>query len=50
MGNWNDILKEVQNTGTQYDKVRRKYLASLAKYTKRNVVAYYSACCGKVKL
>ena len=49
MGNWNDILKEVQNTDTQsqYDKVRRKYLASLAKYTKRNVVAYYSAWLSK---
>ena len=47
MGNWNDILKELQNTGTQYDKVRRKYLASFAKYTKRNVVAYYSAWLSK---
>lgn len=47
MGNWNDILKELQNTGTQYDKVRRKYLANFARYTKRNVVAYYSAWLSK---
>lgn len=43
MGSWADILREVQTTGTEFDKVRRKYLKAFANHTKRNVVAYYSA-------
>ena len=30
MGGWNDILKEVQETQSQYDYVRRKYIADLS--------------------
>lgn len=43
MGGWNDILKEVQETQSQYDYVRRKYLRSLSDFTGRNVITYYSA-------
>ena len=47
MGGWNDILKEVQETPTQYDYVRIKYLKILSDYTNRNVIAYYSAWLSK---
>lgn len=47
MGGWNDILKEVQETQSQYDYVRRKYLKILSDYTNRNVIAYYSAWLSK---
>lgn len=30
MGSWNDILKEVNETQSQYDYVRRKYLKELS--------------------
>lgn len=43
MGAWNDILKEIQETQSQYDYIRRKYLKELSEYTKRNVITYYSA-------
>jgi hypothetical protein len=39
MGNWNQVLKEI-NAG--HDGVRRDYLAKLHKSTKRNVLCYYS--------
>ena len=39
MGNWNEVLKEI-NLG--HDHVRRSYLAKLHKTTKRNVLCYYS--------
>jgi hypothetical protein len=39
MGNWNEVLREI-NSG--HDEVRRKYLGKLAKLTKRNVICYYS--------
>ena len=42
MANWNDIMKEVQDTTSQYDIIRRKYLKELSDYTKRNVLIYYS--------
>ena len=42
MANWHDIMKEVQETPSQYDIVRRKYLRELSEYTKRNVLIYYS--------
>lgn len=47
MGGWNDILKEVQETQSQYDYVRRKYLKILSDYTNRNVITYYSAWLSK---
>lgn len=47
MGGWNDILKEVQETQSQYDYVRRKYLKGLSEFTGRNVIAYYSSWLNK---
>jgi len=42
MPNWSDLLKEINQLGSPHDILRRKYVASLAKYTGRNVVCYYS--------
>lgn len=46
MPGWNSVLKEIQGQqagGRQaIDLVRRKYLMKLQRYTKRNVIAYYS--------
>lgn len=42
MAGWDDILKEVKETMPECDYVRKKYLKSLASYTERNVIAYYS--------
>jgi hypothetical protein len=42
MPNWNDLLDEIKSAGSGHDVVRRKYLKRLFKYTKRNVIAYYS--------
>ncbi len=39
MGNWNQILEEINKS---HDQVRREYLRRLFEYTNRNVVAYYS--------
>ena len=37
MPNWNDVLVELKKEGEEgpVDRVRRKYLANLSKYTKR---------------
>ncbi len=46
MPSWNTVLDQIrrrQTNGLQsVDLVRRSYLAKLHKYTKRNVIAYYS--------
>lgn len=42
MPNWSSLLKEINQLGSQYDVLRRKYVTSLAKYTGRNVICYYS--------
>ena len=42
MPNWSSLLREINQLGSQYDVLRRKYVASLAKYTGRNVICYYS--------
>lgn len=44
MPNWKDVLTELQKECEEgaVDRVRRKYLSKLSKYTKRNVIAYYS--------
>ena len=48
MPNWNDVLHEIHTQQgvpdgqNPVDVVRRKYLAKLAEYTGRNVIAYYS--------
>lgn len=43
MAGWDDILKELNETMSQSDFVRRKYLKKLSELTKRNTIAYYSA-------
>ena len=47
MGNWNEIFSEIQNTNSQYDYVRRKYLSQLSEFTHRNIITYYSAWLNK---
>ena len=42
MGNWNQILNEINSAAGQHDQVRRQYLAKLFDLTGRNVVCYYS--------
>ncbi len=42
MGSWSNVLKELQETESQYDYVRRKYLKELSTYTNRNTITYYS--------
>ena len=42
MGNWNQILNEINAAAGQHDQVRRQYLAKLFDLTGRNVVCYYS--------
>lgn len=41
-GTWNDLLAEVQTSGSTYDQVRRKYLQEMYALRKRNIIAYYS--------
>lgn len=43
MAGWDDILKELGETPSQLDYVRRNYLTNLADYTGRPTIAYYSA-------
>lgn len=47
MGSWNEIFSEIQNTSSQYDYVRRKYLSQLNSLTGRNIITYYSAWLNK---
>lgn len=42
MPNWSNLLKEINQLGSPYDVLRKKYIASLSKYTGRNVICYYS--------
>lgn len=42
MPNWSDLLREIASTGSSFDVLRRKYVRDLARYTKRNVICYYS--------
>ncbi len=42
MPNWHNILNELNQTGSQFDVLRRKYLSKLHSITKRNVICYYS--------
>jgi ATP-dependent protease ClpP protease subunit len=36
------LLDEIKTTGSPFDVIRRKYLAKLFTYTRRNVIVYYS--------
>lgn len=42
MANWSQLLKEIGQLGSPFDVLRRKYISDLSKYTKRNVICYYS--------
>lgn len=42
MATWNEILKEIGETPSQIDYVRRKYIKELSNYTNRNTIIYYS--------
>ncbi len=42
MPNWHEILYEVTKAGGKLDVIRRKYLETLHKVTKRNIIIYYS--------
>jgi hypothetical protein len=41
--NWNEVLGELQHTGTAHDVIRRRYLEALSEKTGRNTIVYYSA-------
>lgn len=43
MGTWRDVIQEIQTAPNQFDTVRTRYLADLANYRGRNVIAYYSS-------
>ena len=43
MPSWHDLLKEINESGSTHDVVRRKYLRKLHETTGRNVIIYYSA-------
>lgn len=42
MANWNELLQEINTSGSTHDLIRRKYLRQLHEVTHRNVIAYYS--------
>ena len=42
MANWQEILNEIQASGSTFDVVRRNYLKRLYDLTGRNVIVYYS--------
>lgn len=42
MPNWAELLSEINQTGSPFDVLRRKYVKDLAAYTDRNVICYYS--------
>ena len=50
MANWSELLKEIGQLGSPFDILRRKYIADMARYTKRNVIAYYSGFLQKPEL
>ncbi len=42
MAGWDDIVKQVGETPSEVDYIRRKYLKTLIETTGRNLIAYYS--------
>lgn len=50
MANWSDLIKEIGQLGGPFDILRRKYIKELARYTKRNVICYYSGWLQKPEL
>lgn len=43
MPNWEQVLNEIRNAPNSLDSTRKKYLNIMHEYTKRNIIAYYSA-------
>lgn len=43
MPSWGTVLKTLQSVPNPMDAMRRRYLATMYKYTNRNIIAYYSA-------
>lgn len=50
MPNWSELVKEIGQLGSPFDVLRRKYISELSKYTKRNVICYYSGWLQKPEL
>ena len=50
MPNWSDLLQEINQLGSPFDILRRKYISDLQAYTGRNVIAYYSGFLQKPEL
>ncbi len=50
MPNWSELVKEIGQLGSPFDILRRKYVSDLSKYTKRNVICYYSGWLQKPEL
>lgn len=50
MPNWSDLVKEINDFGSPYDVLRRKYVKELSDYTNRNVIVYYSGFLQKPEL
>lgn len=48
MPSWHEILNDIRATGSSFDVVRRRFLASLHDNTGRNVITYYSGWLQKV--
>lgn len=49
MPSWHGLLNEIKEKGGIHDILRRDYLAKLHKYTKRNIILYYSGWLQKPK-
>ncbi len=50
MPNWSELIKEIGQLGSPFDVLRRKYISELSRYTKRNVICYYSGWLQKPEL
>ncbi|MDY0282251.1 MAG: serine protease [Salinivirgaceae bacterium] len=50
MPNWSELVKEINQLGSPFDILRRKYVRDLSEYTKRNVICYYSGFLQKPEL
>jgi len=50
MPNWSELVKEINQLGSPFDILRRKYVKELSEYTKRNVICYYSGFLQKPEL
>lgn len=50
MPNWSDLLLELNQMGSPFDVLRRKYIRQLHEYTGRNIIVYYSGFLQKPEL